>query len=107
RRVAPGEPFAADEQEGLDREATGERLDRAVLADQRGVGRALASHDGPVTLLAREAAREDPARSPLRERAEEIVARIPDGERLDADLGEREPVRGCFGSDPHEAGFAV
>ena len=65
-RRRPSRDAAVDDQERLEGADPGHRLDRAVLAHQRGDARAVDAEDGPVGLLADIGARVAAARRPAR-----------------------------------------
>src|SRR5690606_65016 len=79
----------AIEHEGLDAEAAPRQLDRAILADQALLVAAVDADDGPVRLLAAEAARQPATGQLLRQRLDEVVGMRREAERLHLRLGQR------------------
>ena len=90
RDVGPGDEAASDGDERLDREGSGERLDGAVLAEERLGAVTVGADHGPVGLLAGEVARIVAPSGIGGDRLEQGVGRLPESERLDPHLADRE-----------------
>ena len=94
--VGPADHMALADQEGLDAEAALGRFDGAVFAQQARLAAAVHADQGPVRLLVGKTGREMAAGRAHGDRAQEIIRRGGEGQRLDADFIQRIGFAGCL-----------